>query len=217
MWMQHHILYLFLPSQKPISWCTPQLQWSHICLAMIWTTHWAVRGSIPPHGDKGWRPRSRQDREVSQLSELQKSAMRNLPKKSNKLSIPEALKTAKQWLTALATYLRRYTRVAEARSVNRMFSTEPSKVYAQCQGNMRWEQTHPGLRLNNTGTAYGAAVAKEEEASKHSLARHWTTLPTHGVWYTYEGGSESWTRRNPESWNADMIHAYWLKKLTALH
>lgn len=51
----------------------------------------------------------------------------------NKLSIPEALETTRQELTAWATRMKRYTREVEAR-VN----------------NPKWEQTHPGWRLNNT-------------------------------------------------------------------
>eukprot|EP00064_Thunnus_orientalis_P013602 superscaffoldBa00002245_g13641 len=58
-----------------------------------------------------------------------------MPRKYNKLSIPEALETAKQRLTALTTCLKRYTGEAEARGINRMFSTEPSKVYSHWQGN----------------------------------------------------------------------------------
>ena len=57
------------------------------------------------------------------------------PRKYNKLSIPEALETAKQNLTALATQLKRYTKEVEARRINKLFSTEPAKVYAQWQGN----------------------------------------------------------------------------------
>ncbi len=57
------------------------------------------------------------------------------PRKHNKLSIPEALETAKQRLTALATQLRRYIEEAEARRINKMFSTEPAKVYSQWQRN----------------------------------------------------------------------------------
>jgi len=70
-------------------------------------------------------------RVVSQLSELQKCVMkRELPQKYNKLSIPEALKTVKQQLTALASHLRRSTEEAED-----IFSTDPSKVYSQWQVN----------------------------------------------------------------------------------
>eukprot|EP00064_Thunnus_orientalis_P024686 superscaffoldBa00010993_g24989 len=73
-------------------------------------------------------------REVSQLSELQKGVgMKGIPRKYNKLSIPETLETAKQRLTALATRLKRYTGEAEAKRINRMLSTEPSKVYSQWQ------------------------------------------------------------------------------------
>eukprot|EP00064_Thunnus_orientalis_P015365 superscaffoldBa00002837_g15417 len=75
-------------------------------------------------------------REVSQLSELKKGVgTKGIPKKYNKLSIPEALETAKQGLTALATCLKRYTGEAEARRVNRMFSTKQFKVYSQWQRN----------------------------------------------------------------------------------
>ncbi|KAA8578119.1 hypothetical protein FQN60_009194, partial [Etheostoma spectabile] len=55
--------------------------------------------------------------------------------KYHKLSIPEALETAKQRLTTLATRLKRYKGEAEARRINRMFSTESSKVDSQWQGN----------------------------------------------------------------------------------
>uniref|UniRef100_A0A3Q0R276 Hyperpolarization activated cyclic nucleotide-gated potassium channel 3 n=1 Tax=Amphilophus citrinellus TaxID=61819 RepID=A0A3Q0R276_AMPCI len=87
-------------------------------------------------------------REVSQLSELQKGAMKSgVPKKyNNKLSVPEALETAKQRLTALATCLKRYTKDIEARRINQMFSTEPSKVYSQWQGiNMRTAPPRPEM------------------------------------------------------------------------
>ena len=72
-------------------------------------------------------------REVSQLAELNKGN-KGAPRKHNKLSIPEALETAKQRLAALATRLKRYTKEIEARRINKMFSTEPAKVYSQWQG-----------------------------------------------------------------------------------
>ena len=76
-------------------------------------------------------------REVSQLAELQKGNMVNkgARRKYNSLSIPEALETAKQRLSALATRLKRYTKEGEARRINKLFSTEPAKVYSQWQGN----------------------------------------------------------------------------------
>ena len=46
---------------------------------------------------------------------------------------PEALETAKQRLTALASRLRRYTKEAETKKINALFSKEPSKVYSQLQ------------------------------------------------------------------------------------
>ena len=45
------------------------------------------------------------------------------------------LETAKQRLKAQAKCLRRYNGEAEAGRVCKMFSTQPSKVYSQWQGN----------------------------------------------------------------------------------
>lgn len=72
---------------------------------------------------------------ISQLSELQKGVMKKVPNKFSKLSIPEALGTAKQRLTALASRLKRYTREIEGRRISRLFSKDPAKVYSQWQGN----------------------------------------------------------------------------------
>lgn len=52
--------------------------------------------------DEKWQ---RGDEVVSQLSELQKDAMKRVSKKYSKLSIPEALENAKQRLTALTSCL----------------------------------------------------------------------------------------------------------------
>ncbi len=142
------------------------------------------------------------------------------PRKYNKLSIPEALKTAKQRLTALATRLKRYTKEVEARRINKMFSTEPAKVYSQWQGN------------NNRSDPPRAETEKywkniwEREAS-HNTDAQWlvdlradhSNLPeqepvTISMADIQERVSKmkSWTAPGP-----DMIHTYWLKKLTALH
>lgn len=53
--------------------------------------------------------------------------MRNVPKKYNKLSISEAFETAKLSLTTLAEDLKRYTRQAETRRKNEVFSIESSR------------------------------------------------------------------------------------------
>ncbi|TWW74420.1 hypothetical protein D4764_14G0004230 [Takifugu flavidus] len=76
-------------------------------------------------------------REVSLLTELSRGVnpRTERPKKYNKLSIPEALEAAKQRLTALATRIKRYIREVEERRINRVFSTNPAKVYSQWQGN----------------------------------------------------------------------------------
>lgn len=62
-------------------------------------------------------------------------------KKYKKTSTVEDLGTAKQQSTAWSVGLRRYTREAEARRLNGLFATGPSKVYYQIC---------PKLRLSNT-------------------------------------------------------------------
>ena len=84
-------------------------------------------------------------REVSQLGEIQKGVELNdktrLLRKYKGLSPPEALETAKQRLAALASRLRRYTKEAETKKLNALFSKEPSKVYFQllCKTTVRPE------------------------------------------------------------------------------
>lgn len=160
-------------------------------------------------------------REVSQLSEAQKGAMKKqVPKRYNQLPIPEALETAKQRLQALASRLKRYTRDNEARRINRLFATQPAKVYAQWQGN-NTRADPPRLETER----YWKGIW-EREAS-HNTDAQWlvdlredhSNLPEQNpVTITVAdiqgrvSGMKNWTAPGP-----DMIHAYWLKKLTALH
>ena len=75
-------------------------------------------------------------REVSQLGEIQKGLdlkdKTRLLGKDKRLST-EALETAKQRLATLASRLRRYTKEAETKKINALFSKEPSQVYSQLQ------------------------------------------------------------------------------------
>ena len=75
-------------------------------------------------------------REVILLSEIQKGVniQKQLPQKYSKLSTAEALKTAKERLTVLDLHLKRYTREAENKRINRMFSNNLLKVYSRWQG-----------------------------------------------------------------------------------
>lgn len=69
-------------------------------------------------------------REVSKLLKLQKGVI-----KKRYLRSTEALETAKERLTALASHLKRHTRETEARKINKLYFIEPSKVYSQWQRN----------------------------------------------------------------------------------
>ncbi|XP_076733794.1 uncharacterized protein LOC143414044 [Maylandia zebra] len=178
------------------------------------------KGQYPP-----WRRRLEGKikvarREVSQLTELQKGATKKVHKKYSKLSIPEALETAKQRLTALASRLRRYTREIEGRRINQLFSTEPAKVYSQWQGNNK-RTAPPRLETEQ----YWKSIWEKD--ATHNGNAQWlvdlradhSDLPEQGpVTITVADIQErvssmkSWTAPGP-----DMVHAYWLKKLTALH
>lgn len=50
------------------------------------------------------------------------------------MPIHQTLETAKQKLTAFSSCLKRYNIEIEPRRIN-LYSTEPSKLYSQCQGN----------------------------------------------------------------------------------
>ena len=107
-------------------------------------------------------------REVSQLSELQKGETTKVLKKYSKLSISEALETAKKRLTALDGCLKRYTRDVEARRINRIFTTEPSEVYSQWEGNkMRTDLPRGESELY-------WKVIWEKEASNNTSVDQWT-------------------------------------------
>ncbi|XP_078026439.1 uncharacterized protein LOC144464171 [Epinephelus lanceolatus] len=157
-------------------------------------------------------------REVSQLTKLHRSNMVNkgAPRKYNKLSIPEALETAKQRLTALATRLKRYTKEVEARRINRLFSSEPAKVFSQWQGNN--SRSDP---LRAELETYWKGIW--ERAASHNTCARWlvdlradhSNLPeqepvTISMADIQERVSkmESWTAPSP-----DMIHIYWLKEI----
>ncbi|XP_051931164.1 uncharacterized protein LOC127607108 [Hippocampus zosterae] len=74
-------------------------------------------------------------KDVSQLTEAQRGVMkRPIPERYIQMTIHEALETDKQRLQALSSRLKRYTKENEARRINRLFATQPAKVYAQWQG-----------------------------------------------------------------------------------
>ena len=90
-------------------------------------------------------------REVSQLGEIQKSVeLKNKTRLLGKykgLSPLEALETAKQRLAALANRLRRYTKDAETKKINALFSKEPSKVPAPVQNHRKTRATKTRNRM----------------------------------------------------------------------
>uniref|UniRef100_A0A3B5PPD0 Reverse transcriptase domain-containing protein n=1 Tax=Xiphophorus maculatus TaxID=8083 RepID=A0A3B5PPD0_XIPMA len=145
---------------------------------------------------------------------------RPVPRKYRQMPIPEALETAKQRLQALASRLKRYTRENESRRINRLFSTQPAKVYSQWQGNnnrvdpprLETEQYWKGIwerEASHNSNAQWLISLREDHNNLPEQA-----LVTITVTDVQErvSGMKNWTAPGP-----DMIHAYWLKKLTALH
>ncbi|XP_051919952.1 uncharacterized protein LOC127599769 [Hippocampus zosterae] len=145
---------------------------------------------------------------------------RPIPERYIQMTIPEALETAKQRLQALSSRLKRYTKENEARRINGLFATQPAKVYTQWQGpNNRADP--PRLETER----YWEGIW-EKEVAHNSSARWLVTLreehsnipEQNPVTITVADIQErisdmkNWTAPGP-----DMVHTYWLKKLTALH
>ncbi|XP_055361305.1 uncharacterized protein LOC129603548 [Betta splendens] len=160
-------------------------------------------------------------REVSQMTEAQRGAMkRPMPKRYSQMTIPEALETAKQRLQASASRLKRYTRDNEARRINRLFATQPAKVYSQWQGNnnradpprLETEQYWKGIwerEASHNSDAQWLVDLREDHSNLPE--QNPVTITVADIQHRVSG-MKNWTAPGP-----DMIHAYWLKKLTAIH
>ena len=86
---------------------------------------------------------------------------KQLPDKYSKLSKAEAVETAKQRLTALATRLKRYTREVETKIINRMFSLysqwQVSKMAAgppKAEMEQYWNDTWDKEMIHNTNAQW---------------------------------------------------------------
>ena len=86
----------------------------------------------------------RQRAYISKLSEMARGTVtRNHERLAHKLRdtpVTEALEAAKQRLVALSARLKRYNAEAESRNINRLFSTDASKVYTMLRGGSRSDQ-----------------------------------------------------------------------------
>uniref|UniRef100_A0A3B3HMT5 Carbohydrate sulfotransferase n=1 Tax=Oryzias latipes TaxID=8090 RepID=A0A3B3HMT5_ORYLA len=134
------------------------------------------------------------------------------------MPIPEALEIAKQRHLALSSRLKRYTRDNEARWINRLFATQPAKVYAQWQGQnsqadpprleteQYWKRILEKETAHNSNAQWLVSLRKE-----HSIPPRTESSDHHSGRYPRK------SLRYEELDNSHMIHVYWLKKLTALH
>jgi len=191
-----------------------------------------MRPQQPQNFCNAWQIRlekkiKKQRAEVSKLSTLASGiAIRDarLRQKYQDTTPQVALEIAKQRLTALAARLKRYTREAESRRINRLFTSDPSKVYSMLRGNgpARQQQDPP---MKDTELFWKGIWGKEAvhngqaswlEELKHDwqprLDRQQPVTITECDIRRRVTRMKNWTAPGP-----DMIHAYWLKKFTALH
>lgn len=103
------------------------------------------------------------------MGTLSVRAAERLPENYNKLSIPEALGTAKQSLSALASHLKRYNR--EDWKIVQLYSTEPSKVYSQWKGNNMRTAPPRNRRMMEHITTDHSSLPKKGSSNHHS-GRH---------------------------------------------
>ena len=165
-------------------------------------------------------------REISQLSEIERGKTikdhKRLMKKYGRTPVSESLETQKQKLVALSSRLERYTKDSEFKWINSTFQTDPGKVYTQLKGVENNKQDEP--------------PKQETETFWKNIWENQVTHNTNADWlkdleqdYSQDQEQENIRItekdlkervRKMKSWRApgpDMVHGYWLKKLTALH
>ena len=177
--------------------------------------------NIPP-----WRRRLEQNirkarKEVNQLSKIKTGTSRTA--EFNSKTVKEQLETSKQRLMALTSRLDRYTHEANFKRINTLFTTDPSKVYSKLKGqNENHQQPEPPKQ--QTEIFWKNIWEKEISHNKNAKwlkdleDQHQNNQPQEEVHITEQDVQGK--VRHMKNWKApgpDMIHAYWLKKLKALH
>ena len=87
-------------------------------------------------GREDWQGRS-SNNEVIFASEIVTRNHQQMRYKLGYAPVSEALETAKQRLVALAGRLKRYTKEVELCNINRLLSTDASKVHSMLRGDSR--------------------------------------------------------------------------------
>ena len=165
--------------------------------------------------------------DISKLTEVKKGApirdKARLLKKYPGMDTAGALETAKQRLVALSARLRRYIKEADSKRMNALFSKEPGKVYSQLQNKasatvkadppkVETEQYWKNIWEKDATHNADAQWLKDLKAQHSDIPEQTpVTVTTEDIQHR-ANRMRSWAAPGP-----DMIHAYWLKKLTALH
>jgi hypothetical protein len=194
-------------------------------------------GAKRPHqrqnAPNAWRVRlerkiASQRSEVSKLSEMARGTnigdQEHLWRKYKGSTISEAIETAKQRLVSLSARLKRYNKEAESRNINRLFASDASKVYGILRGETRLSQP-PDPPQKETEQFWKGIWEKEVVHNKQAqwLAKlktdHQLRLSSQQP-VTITKCDIGRRVKRMKNWTApghDMIHAFWLKKLTSLH
>ena len=139
------------------------------------------------------------------------------------MTTTEALETARQRLVALSARLKRYNREAERKKINKLFCTDAARVYSKLRGK-KWDSQNAEPPKAETERFWKDIWEKE---ATHNTTAEWLKelqrdhqqQPEQEP-ITITGTDLGQRLQRMKSWTApgpDMIHAYWLKKLTSLH
>jgi len=132
--------------------------------------------------------------------------------------LKSAIEDAKQRLTAISHRLQRYTARTEQYKINRMFNTEPRRVYSNFQNNNKKEEAEiPDKQETYRFWNNISGTPKIHNAAEWTQKEYFD-VPTQQAQRIAKEGIKNKCNKmaNWKSSGLDQVQGYWLKHLTSL-